>query len=67
MIKAVHIDAKTGAEIEAHVSSGLVGFISWRRLFEVLRRCGELKPNEELLSFQIDGRGITFRVREWPR
>jgi hypothetical protein len=64
-MKAVHFDAKTGHEIAAHeVQYGIVGFISWRRLSEIFRASKEIQPTEELLSFQIDDRGITFRVSQ---
>ena len=61
-MKAVHFDA-TGAEIEAHNVTGYsVGFASWRRLVEIFKAAGELRPGETLKSFQVDDRGITFRV-----
>lgn len=62
-MKAVHFDA-SGTEIEAHnvTSCCSVGFTSWRRLVEIFRAAGELRPGETLKSFQIDDRGITFRV-----
>jgi hypothetical protein len=65
IMKAVHFDAKTGNPIEAHnVGSmgGVTGFISWRRLCELFRDGKEIRDNEALLSFQIDERGITYRV-----
>lgn len=63
-MKAVHFDAKTGNQIKTHeVGGGSTGFCSWRRLSEIFRAAEEVRNYEELLSFQIDERGITFRVR----
>lgn len=62
---AVHFDVKTGREIPAHEASRgapVVGFCSWQRLAEVFRNAGELKEGETLKSFQVDDRGITFRI-----
>ncbi len=63
-MKAIHIDAKTSRPIEAHAVAAAytVGFISWRRLAEVLAAAGETKPSEQVVSYQIDERGISFRV-----
>jgi hypothetical protein len=41
---------------------GEVGQISWNRLVETLQSVGEIKDNEKLSSFQIDERGIVYRV-----
>ena len=61
-MKAVHFDSN-GAEIEAHNVTGCtVGFASWRRMVEIFRAANELRPGETLKSFQVDDRGITFRV-----
>lgn len=63
-IQSTNFDFATGAEIPAHkVASGITGFISWRRLAEVLRKAGELKPHEIADTVQVDERGILFRVR----
>ncbi len=65
-MKAIHISAETGNEISAfdvHRDANIVGFCSWKRLAEVFRRADEVKKNETLSSFQIDDRGITFRIR----
>lgn len=63
-MKAHHFDFETGQEVPAHqVASGLTGFISWRRLAEVLRVAGELKQHEIADTVQVDERGLTFRVR----
>lgn len=63
-LKATHFDFATGKEIPAHqVVPGTCGFISWRRLAEVLRDARELKPHEIADTVQVDERGLTFRVR----
>lgn len=63
-MQAVHIDAKTGTEIPAHeAASGVTGFISWRRLVDVLRNGNEITGGEEVRVWQVDERGITFRLR----
>lgn len=64
-MKAVHFDAKTGSEIPAHEVRGIAGFTSWRRLAEIFRAAGELREGERLLSFQVDERGIGFRVHQF--
>lgn len=61
-MQATHFDAKTGKEMPAHEATGVAGFVSWRRLSELFRASGEVKPNEDLLSFQVDERGIMFRT-----
>lgn len=61
-MKAVHFDAKIGKEMPAHEARGVAGFISWRRLAELFRTSGEVRASEDLLSFQVDDRGISFRV-----
>jgi hypothetical protein len=61
-MKAIYFDAKTGTEIPAHSVSGITGFVSWRRLAEIFRAAHEVKSFEDLVSYQIDDRGITFRV-----
>lgn len=62
-MKATHFDARTGKEIEAHdVRGGAVGFASWPRLAEIFKEAGELRQGETLKSFQVDDRGVTFRV-----
>lgn len=63
-MKAIHFDAKTGEQLEAHeVGVSSTGFCSWGRLSEVFRAAEEVRNYEELLSFQVDERGITFRLR----
>ncbi len=64
-MKAVHFDVKTGEEIPAHLvqRAGVVGFISWYRLAKLFYESGEVRENEELLSFQVDDRGICFRMK----
>lgn len=62
-MEAIHFDAKTGREIPSHeVRGATVGFISWVRLPELFKAGGETRPNERMLSFQVDERGITFWV-----
>jgi len=63
-MKAFHINPETGQEIPAHKVCGVsaAGFISWKRLGKLLCDCGEIRDYEELLSFQVDERGICFRV-----
>lgn len=64
-MQAIHFD-RDGREIPAHeasLGSNLTNFCSWRRLWQTLRESGELRPNETLVSFQVDDRGITYRVR----
>lgn len=60
----VHIDLKTGKIIPANEAHrvAVVGFISWQRLEEQLRKAGEFKSHEAVASFQLDERGITYRV-----
>lgn len=61
-MKAVHFD-RIGNELQAHeVRGATVGFISWRRLAEVLRAAGELRDYERADGYQIDDRGVTVRV-----
>ena len=65
-MKAVHFNAATGHEIPAHEVSRLsnvTGFCSWQRLRAVFKDSGELRPRESIVSFQIDERGITYRVQ----
>lgn len=65
-MKAIHFSAETGNEISAHEvhhDANIVGFCSWKRLAEIFRRADEVRTNETLSSFQIDDRGITFRIR----
>jgi len=63
-MKSVHFDISTGEEIPAHkVEAGATGFISWRRIAEVLRAAEELRPDETAVSIQVDERGLSFRVR----
>jgi hypothetical protein len=64
-MKAHYFDAD-GKKLKALPSSGLVGvgFFSWHRLQEILRKAGEIRPNELLLSYQVDDRGICFRITE---
>ena len=60
-MKAIHFTS-SGREIQPHeVQSGVTGFISWRRMNEVLRTAKELCDGEVLMSFQVDDRGLTFR------
>lgn len=64
-MKAIHFNAETGAEIQAHEVSKLsnvVNFCSWQRLRVVFKEAGELFPTERIVAFQIDERGITYRV-----
>lgn len=65
---ARHFDPKTNLEIAAHEASqgsDLVGFASWYRLEEVFRAANEIHPYEDITSFQVDARGICFRVRRF--
>lgn len=62
-LQATHYSFETGMEVPAHTVSGQTGFISWRRLAEVLRAAGELKPHEIADTVQVDLRGLAFRVR----
>jgi hypothetical protein len=65
-MKAIHFNAETGAEIPAHEVSRLsnvTNFCSWQRLSKVFREAGELFPSEHIVAFQIDERGITYRVK----
>lgn len=41
----------------------LVNFCSWRRLVDVLREAGEVRPNEEVCSFVAEDGGITIHMR----
>lgn len=59
------IDAKTG-EQSGRDPMGNSGFISWRRITEVLKAAGEIKPTEELTHLVIDQNGITTRLKEIP-
>jgi hypothetical protein len=62
-LKATHFSASSGLEMPAHeVHGGSTGFISWQRLAGVLRTGGELRPDEGVISFQVDDRGLSFRV-----
>lgn len=61
-MKAIHFD-RHGNEIPAHeVRAGTTGFVSWGRMAEVLAAANELRPGEHVKSFQVDERGISFRV-----
>lgn len=65
-MKATHFSAETGNEIPAHEAqreANVVGFCSWKRLKEIFERAGELRGEEVIASFQVDERGITFRIR----
>ena len=63
-MKAIHIEPQTGREIPAHeVGGGVIGFISWHRLLTLFRDANELRQGESIKSFQIDERGLTFRLR----
>jgi len=64
-MKAIHFNAATGAEIPAHEASQLsnvTNFCSWRRLAEVFKDARETFPSERVVAFQVDDRGITYRV-----
>lgn len=41
---------------------GTAGFISWRRLKELLRAAKEIKENERLRSYTVTEDGITIYV-----
>jgi hypothetical protein len=58
----IAIDAKTG-EATRDEGGGVVGFCSWKRLAELFRDAKEVRDTEELVSYRIDWRGITYRVR----
>ena len=61
-MKAIHFDYETGKEIPAHSVAGVAGFISWHRLGKLFYEVGEVHADEELLSFQVDDRGICYRM-----
>jgi hypothetical protein len=64
-MKAIHFDAATGREIQAHEASQqshVTNFCSWQRLRQVFKDAGETFPSERIVAFQIDERGITYRV-----
>ena len=63
-MEATHINADTGQKMPAHAVSGVTGFVSWRRLREVFARAGETTGKEQIASWQIDERGITFRLKD---
>lgn len=61
-MKAIHFDS-LGKEVEAHtVRSATVGFVSWRRLSEVLHKAGELRDFERVSGYQVDDRGLSVRI-----
>lgn len=43
--------------------AGLSTFMSWERLEEVLRRDGQLRPDEKLATVVLGTRGIDFRLQ----
>lgn len=59
----ITIDAKTGQTSTSEETGGVVGFCSWRRLAEVFKAAGELKPTEAMVSYRLDDHGIHYRVK----
>lgn len=57
------INAKTGKQMHNTSRSGLTGFISWTRLEKQLRAANELKPDEEVIDYEITENGIQYRIR----
>lgn len=43
---------------------GVTGYISWGRLAETLKGCGEVREGEKIVGFNVDDRGISFVVEE---
>ena len=61
-MEAIHFD-HAGKKLPAHQSpAGIAGFTSWKRLSEIFRRAGEIRDFERIVGWQIDERGITFKV-----
>lgn len=46
---------------------GLTGFISFRRLEDLMHVTGEIKENESIRAFSIDDHGIKYVVDTEPR
>ncbi len=44
-------------------TGNLVNFCSWTRLVEELRESGTVKPNEEVVCFELTPEGIMIRMR----
>lgn len=59
---AFHIDAKTGQQLPPTAVQGTTGFISWKRLAQLIKSSDELRANESLISIQVDDRGLTYRI-----
>jgi hypothetical protein len=60
-MRAFSVDAKTGAVLDPDKDhGGVVGSFSWRRLHEILRSSGELRPGETVLRYTVSTDGVQF-------
>lgn len=58
---SITIDMRTGKQTD-EITSGLVGYISWRRFETVLRKADEMRPTERLVAVQVEADGIKYKV-----
>lgn len=59
-----HFEAETGAPLASGLGGCVTGFVSWRRLKEVFANAGETRPDEEIASWEVTERGITFWLKD---
>ena len=50
--------------VDVDSGGGLVGFIGWHRLLNVLIRDGEIAAGERVKRIVVDGRGISYTVEQ---
>lgn len=59
----ITIDARTGQISSTEELGGVMGFLSWSQLAEVLRNAKEVRPTEQIVSYRLDDHGIHIRVK----
>lgn len=52
---------KVDPEFEGN--SGLSGYVSWRRLEEILRAAGSLRKDETIKGYRVGDAGINFFIK----
>jgi hypothetical protein len=59
-----YIDMETGAasSVPPAESGGIAGFISWRRLVELMARTGETRSFEKITRMVADERGLEYYI-----
>jgi hypothetical protein len=64
-MQTTYIDAKTGLTVKDDGAGNRGGF-SWRRLEEILRAAGELRPHETVTRYRVNFDGVAFYVEDQP-